>query len=134
MTKYAKFIFNLKVCDFLRNVVGVRRYVYRNLTSSIKEDVSRDSVVGIATRYGLGGPGNESRWGEIFRTRVDRPWGPPSLLYNRYRVFPGGRVARGMALTTHPHLAPMLKKENSYISTPTLGLRGLLQGELQLYL
>ena len=27
---------------------------------------------------------------EIFRTRLDRPWGPPSLLFNRYRVsFPG---------------------------------------------
>ena len=29
--------------------------------------------------------------GEIFRTRLDRPWGPPSLLYNGYRVFPGVR-------------------------------------------
>jgi len=28
--------------------------------------------------------------GEIFRTRPDRPWGPPGLLYNGYRVsFPG---------------------------------------------
>ena len=24
--------------------------------------------------------------GEIFRTRPDSPWGPPSLLYNGYRV------------------------------------------------
>jgi len=31
--------------------------------------------------------------GEIFRTCPDRPWGPPSLLYNRYRVFPGGKAA-----------------------------------------
>ena len=29
--------------------------------------------------------------GEIFRTCPDRPWGPPSLLYNGYRVFPGGK-------------------------------------------
>ena len=29
------------------------------------------------------GPGIESRWGgEIFRTRPEWPWGPPSLLYN----------------------------------------------------
>jgi len=28
---------------------------------------------------------------EIFRTCPDRPWGPPSLLYNGYRVFPGGK-------------------------------------------
>ena len=31
------------------------------------------SVVGIATAYGLDGPGIESRWGEIFRTSPDRP-------------------------------------------------------------
>jgi hypothetical protein len=31
--------------------------------------------------------------GEIFRTRSDRPWGPPSPLYNGYRVFPGGQGA-----------------------------------------
>ena len=48
------------------------------------------SLVGIATDYGLDGPGIESRWGEIF-CRPDRPWGPPKLLYNGYRVFPGGR-------------------------------------------
>ena len=31
------------------------------------------SVVGIATAYGLDGPGIESRWGEIFRTSPDWP-------------------------------------------------------------
>jgi hypothetical protein len=33
--------------------------------------------------------------GEIFRTFPDRPWEPPSLLYNGYRVFPGGKVRPG---------------------------------------
>ena len=37
------------------------------------------SVVGIVTAYGLDGPGIKSRWGEIFRTCPDRPWGPLSL-------------------------------------------------------
>ena len=55
--------------------------------------MSRDSSVGIATVYGLDGPEIESRWGEIFRTRPDRPCGPPSLLYKGYRVFPGGKAA-----------------------------------------
>jgi hypothetical protein len=56
--------------------------------------VSRDSSVGIATRYGLDGPGIETRFGiEIFRTRPERPWGPPSLLYNEDRNFPGDRAA-----------------------------------------
>jgi hypothetical protein len=50
------------------------------------------SVVGIATGYGLDGPGIESRLGgEIFRTCPDWPWDPPSLLYNGYRVFPGAK-------------------------------------------
>jgi hypothetical protein len=35
----------------------------------------------------------KSGGGEIFRTCPDRPWGPPSLLYNGYRVFPGGKAA-----------------------------------------
>jgi hypothetical protein len=53
----------------------------------------RDSSVGIATRYGLNGPGIESRWGggggEIFRTRPDRPWDSLSLLCNGYQIFYG---------------------------------------------
>ena len=31
---------------------------------------------------------------EIFRTCPDRPWGPTSLLYNEYRVFPGAKVRK----------------------------------------
>jgi hypothetical protein len=45
--------------------------------------------VGIATDYGLDGTGIESQGGEIFHACPDRPWGPPNLLYNGYRVFPG---------------------------------------------
>jgi len=62
--------------------------------------VGWDSSVGsIAIHSRLDGPGIESRWGQHF---PGRPWGPPSLLYNGYRVFPGGKAARDMALTTHP--------------------------------
>ena len=64
------------------------------------------SSVGIATGYGLDGPGIESRWGEIFRTCLDRPWGPPSSLYNGYRVFPGVKSGRSVRLTPHPLLVP----------------------------
>ena len=69
--------------------------VKHSLIIKIKYKVNtgdRVSVVGIATRYGLDGPGIKSRWGEIFCTRSDRPWGPPSLLYNGYHVFPGGKA------------------------------------------
>jgi len=32
-------------------------------------------------------------WDEIFRTFPDRMWGPPSLLYIGYRIFPGAKLA-----------------------------------------
>ena len=34
----------------------------------------------------LDGQGIESRWGEIFRTRPEHPWGPISLLCSGHRV------------------------------------------------
>ena len=65
--------------------------------------MGRDSPVGITTRYGLGGPGDRIPVeGKIFRTRTDRPWVPPSLLYNGCRVFPGGLSGRGAVLTPPP--------------------------------
>ena len=35
-----------------------------------------------------------------------------------------------MAFTTHPNIAPRLKKEYSYTSTPHMGFRGLFYGVL----
>ena len=69
------------------------------------------SSVGIATGYGLDGPGIESRWGgEIFRTCPDRPCEPPSPLYNGYRVFPGGKVRpRREADPSNPSSAVVMK-------------------------
>jgi len=69
------------------------------------------SVVGIATSYGLYGPGIESRWGEIFRTCPDRPWGPPSILYHWYRVFPGGKERPGRDADPSPPSSTVVKKE-----------------------
>jgi len=60
------------------------------------------SSVGIATDYGLDGPGSIPGGNEIFRTCPYRPWGPPSLLCNVYRVFPVGRGGRGVGLTPNP--------------------------------
>jgi hypothetical protein len=88
--------------------------VKRNITRHWNWTGSRDSVVSVATRYWLGGPGIESRWGEIFRTYPDRLRGPPSLLYNGYRVFPEGKGGRGVMLTTHP----LLERVQLYLHSP----------------
>jgi len=53
------------------------------------------SSVGIANDYGLDGPGSNPCGDEIFHTCPDWPWGPPSLLYNGYWLFPGVKVRPG---------------------------------------
>jgi hypothetical protein len=60
------------------------------------------SSVVIATDFGLDGPEIESRWGEIFHACPDRSWGPLSILYNGYRVFPGGKVRPGRGVEHSP--------------------------------
>jgi hypothetical protein len=42
-------------------------------------------------------------WGEIFCTHPDLPCGPPSLLYNRYRVIPRGKAAGAAWLSPPTH-------------------------------
>jgi len=57
------------------------------------------SSVGIATELRAGRSGIGSRWGRDFPPVQTGPGAPPSLLYNGYRVFPGGRGGRGVGLT-----------------------------------
>jgi hypothetical protein len=71
---------------------------------------------GIATGYGLGNPGIESRWGRDF---PDRAWGPPSLLYNGYWVFPGGRKRSGRDADPSPLIVPRSKNRVAlYLYSP----------------
>ena len=78
------------------------------------------SSVGIATDYGLDGPGIESWWGEIFRPSIPS-WGPPSLLYNEYRVFPGDKVRPERAVDHSPPSSAVVMEEQSYTSTHPVG-------------
>jgi hypothetical protein len=64
--------------------------------------------------------GSNPGGGEIFRSRLDRPWGPPSLLYNGYRVsFPG--VKRPNRGVDHPPSSSAEVKERVelYLYSPS---------------
>ena len=57
--------------------------------------------------------------GEILYTCTDRPWGPPSPLYNGYQVFLEGRGCRGVGLTTTPSSsAEVLERVELYLYSP----------------
>jgi len=81
---------------------------------------------GMATRYGLDGPGIESRWGARFSALVQTVLVVHPASYTMGTgSFPG--VKRPECGVDHPpHLTPRLKKEYSYTSTPPLGQCGLL--------
>ena len=71
----------------------------------------RDGSVGIATRYGLDGPGTESRWrGDIFRTIHTGPGAHTAPYTIGTGSFPGVKRP-GLGVDHPPHLAPRLKKE-----------------------
>jgi hypothetical protein len=77
----------------------------------LRVSVCRDSVVGIATRYELGGPGIESQWGARFSAPAQTgPGAYPAFCTMGTGSFPGvKRPERGVDHPPHP--APRLKKE-----------------------
>jgi len=79
-------------------------------------NVDRGSSVGIATDYGLDGPGSNSGGDEIFR-----PSGPahPASGIMGTGSFPEVKRGRGMLLTTHPLLVSRSWKSRA-IPLPTL--------------
>jgi hypothetical protein len=67
------------------------------------------SSVGMATGYGLDGPGIESRWGRDF-PHLSRPAHPASYTMGT-GSFPGVKSGRDVTMTPHPLLVPMVMKE-----------------------
>jgi hypothetical protein len=90
---------------------GPGTYEHQPINISIIYRFGQDSAVGIATHYGLDGPGTESRWGAKFS--VPDQTGPgthpaPHIMYTR--SFPGVKRP-GRGVDHPPHLAPGLQRE-----------------------
>ena len=85
-------------------------FIINNITGLIQCTCGPGSSVGIASDYGLDGPGSNHGGDEIFR-RPDRPWGSPSLLHNGYQVFHGGKVRPGRAADHSPPSSAAVMEE-----------------------
>ena len=99
------------------------------------------SSVGIATNYGLDGPGIESRWGA--RISALAQTGP--MVHSASGTmgtvsFPGVKSGRGVRLTPHPLLVPWSRKTRAIPLLPLLARTActepqcLYEGALYLYL
>jgi hypothetical protein len=83
------------------------------------------SSVGIATSYGLDGPGIESQWGMSFSAPVQTdPGAHPASCTMGIGSFPGVESGRDVTLTPHPLLVPRSKKQIRAI--PLLSLRAFV--------
>jgi len=114
-------VFQYQSVIFRPVIIVLQMYIYIYIypfVYSIPLAVGRGSSVGIATRYSLDGPGIESQWEARFSTPVQTsPGAYAASRAKDTRSFPG--VKRPGGGVDHPsHLAPGLKKEQSYTSTP----------------
>jgi hypothetical protein len=70
------------------------------------------NAVGMATAYGLDGPGTESRWGARFSAPVQTgPEAHPASCTMASGPFPEVRCGRCVTLTPQPLLVPRSKLE-----------------------
>jgi len=82
------------------------------------------SSVGIATGYGLDGPGIESLWGARFSAPVQTgPGAHPAPCTMGTESFPGVRSGRGVLLTPNPLLVPWSRKSRGMPPLPLWALR-----------
>ena len=125
---------NLSLLIFVRYILILSPFYARVIqTVSLAQISPSNPLFGVAIRYGLEGRGLNLGEGEIFRTRPNQSYGPPSLLYKVYRVsFPGLKwTERGV---NHPPLSNAEVKERVklYFYSPS-GPSWLVLGRNLLY-
>ena len=80
--------------------------------SLIQKDLSQraDRICSAALRFYWTVRGSNTCGVEIFRTCPDRPCGSRSILYNGYRVLPGGKERSGRDADPSPHSSAVVMK------------------------
>jgi hypothetical protein len=89
------------------------------------------SPVGIAIQDGLERSGDRIPVeGEFYRARPDRPWGPPSLLHNVYRVsFPWVKLPGRGVYHSPQSRAEVKQRVKLYLYSPTASWWQVLEGK-----
>ena len=81
-------------------------------------------VAGIATGYGLDGPGIESRWGPRFSAPVQTgPGAHPASCTMGTGSFPGVKIGPGVTLTPHPLIVLWSRKGRAIPKLPLWAVR-----------
>jgi len=102
--------------------IGIRTFRTKDAEQSDIQDLrplyffrEPDSVVGIATGYGLDGPGIESRWGRRDFPHLSRPALGPTQLPVQWvpGLSRGLKRGRGVTLTPQPLLMPWSRKSRA---------------------
>ena len=77
-------------CYCYRGYLEILKLQFNGTYTEICCDGMAQSVQRLATGWTVRGSNPCGR--EVSHTHPDRPWGPPSLIYNGHRVFPGGKA------------------------------------------
>jgi len=93
------------------NLLNLLSCNFNNFVTSAK-DSGPGSLVGVATGYGLNGPGTQTRWGRDF-PHLSRPAVGPTQLSCTMGTgsFSGVNNGRGVTLIPHSLLVPLVMKE-----------------------
>ena len=110
-TQASVLLYSSKYISVVPQIIGLSVGIVLGRDSSVGIVLGRDSSVGLATRYGLGDPGIESRWGRGFPHSSRPALGPtrPPIKWvpGLYR----GVKRPGRGVDHLPHLARRFKKE-----------------------
>jgi hypothetical protein len=90
------------------------RYSEQRSTKPSRQSRYCVALIGMATSWTV--RGSNPAEGEIFRSRQDRPWGPPSLLYNGYLVSFLGVKRPGRGVDHPPSSARVNERVELYLS------------------
>ena len=96
-------------------VVNTKSYLFRR--------VGACSSVGIATCYGLDGPGSNPGVGSDFPPVQTGPGAHPTSCTMGTGSFPGVKCGRGVLLTPHPILVPWSRKSGAIPLLPLWDVR-----------